>query len=80
MLGDLRQHLAQGGFGIQAVEFGRTDQAIHRSGTMSARIRPGEHQVLASLLCILGDKEHGRFRHLVRRIGDRKCRREKPGI
>ncbi len=48
MLGDAREHLAQIGLGIQAVEFRRADQAVDRRGTLAAGVRPGEEVVLAT--------------------------------
>ena len=46
MVGDAGQHLAQIGFGIEAVELGRTDQAVDRRGAFPARIRSGKQVVL----------------------------------
>jgi hypothetical protein len=38
MVGDTRQHLAQIGFGIETIEFRRTDQAVDGSGAFSTRV------------------------------------------
>jgi hypothetical protein len=39
MVGDTRQHLAQIGFGIETVEFRRTNQAVDRRRPLPASIR-----------------------------------------
>jgi hypothetical protein len=46
MVGDAGQHLAQIGFGIETVEFRRTNQAVDRRRPLSARIRSREQVVL----------------------------------
>jgi hypothetical protein len=38
MVGDTGQHLAQIGFRIEAIELGRTDQAVDRGSTFPTRV------------------------------------------
>lgn len=47
MLGDTLDHIAQVRLGIDAVELGRTDQAVDRGGTLAAGIGTGEQVILA---------------------------------
>jgi len=47
MVGDTGQHFAQIGFGIEAVEFRRTDQTVDGSGAFAASIRSGKQVVLS---------------------------------
>lgn len=46
MICDHREDVAQIGFGIDAVEFASLDQAVDRSGALSASIGAGEQPVL----------------------------------
>ena len=46
MIGDACEHGRQIGFGIDAVEFRRADQRVHRRGAIGARIRPSKKVVL----------------------------------
>ena len=48
VVGDASHHIPQIGFGIQAVKFRRTDQAVDRRGTFSSGIRSCEQVVLPS--------------------------------
>jgi hypothetical protein len=48
MVGDTRQHLAQIGFGIDTVEFRRTNQAVDRRRPLPASIRSGKQVVLSA--------------------------------
>src|SRR5512144_1125314 len=43
--GDAGEHVAEVGFGIEAVELGGLDQGIEGSGTLSAGIRTGEEPI-----------------------------------
>jgi hypothetical protein len=47
MVGDAREHFMQIGFGIEAVEFCRTDQAVDGRRPLPACIRSGKLVVLA---------------------------------
>ena len=46
MLSDPPDDEAQVGFGVEAVELGRTDQAVDAGGAFAAGIRPGKQIVL----------------------------------
>ena len=48
MIGDALDDETQIGFGVEAVEFGRADQAVDGSGAFAAGIRPGKQIVLAA--------------------------------
>jgi hypothetical protein len=48
VIGDAAQDVAEVGLRVQAVQFGRTYQAVDRSGALTARVRPGEEIVLPS--------------------------------
>ena len=48
MIGDSGEDMRQVGFRIDAVEFGRTDQAVHGRGPIAARVRSCKHVVLPS--------------------------------
>jgi hypothetical protein len=48
MIGDARQDVAQVTFRVESVKFCSSDQAVHRSRTLSAIIRAGEKKVLSS--------------------------------
>jgi hypothetical protein len=48
LVGEGREHVAQVGFGIDAVEFGGADQAVDRGGTFAASVRAREQVVLAT--------------------------------
>ena len=50
VVGDAREHIAQVGFGIKAVEFGRSDQAIDSGGALAAGIGATKQVVLA-IMC-----------------------------
>jgi hypothetical protein len=43
---DLSQHIAEIEFRIEAIELGRSDQAVHGSGTLPARVGTGKQIVL----------------------------------
>jgi hypothetical protein len=45
MIGDVRQHMPQIGFGIEAVELGRTDEGVEDGGTFASAIGAGEEIV-----------------------------------
>ena len=47
MVSNAREHIAQVGFGIEAVEFGRSDQAIDSGGALAAGIGATKQVVLA---------------------------------
>ena len=47
MFGDSREHLAEKGFGIVAVEFGGSQQAVECRGSITACIAAGEQIILA---------------------------------
>jgi hypothetical protein len=42
MVSDAPNDATQVGFRIDAIEFGRTDQAVNRSSALTARIRTGK--------------------------------------
>jgi len=71
MVGDASHHFPQMGFGIQTVEFRRTDQAVDRCGTFSSGIRSCEQAVLPAqgALTILDSRKllYGGFRQLITR-------------
>jgi len=48
MLGDVGQHMAQPGFGGDAVELGRADQRVDRGGALAAAVGAGEQVVAAA--------------------------------
>ena len=48
VVGDAREHIAQVGFGVEAVEFGRSDQAIDSGGALAAGIGATKQVVLAT--------------------------------
>ena len=48
VIGDAREHVAQVGFGIEAVELGRADQAVDRGGALAAGIGAAKQVVLAT--------------------------------
>ncbi len=45
MIGDVRQHMLQIGFGIEAVELGRPDEGIEDGGAFASAIGAGEEIV-----------------------------------
>ena len=46
MIGYAGEHFAQIGFGIEVIEFRRTNQAVERSGTFSTLVGSGKQVVL----------------------------------
>jgi hypothetical protein len=45
MRGDMRQHMAQPGFGVDPVQLGRSNQPIHDSGAFAAAVGAGKQEV-----------------------------------
>jgi hypothetical protein len=45
VIGDMREHMAQIGFGIEPVEPGRPDEGIEDSGAFASAVRAGEEVV-----------------------------------
>lgn len=52
MLGDAADHMTQVGLGVEAVEFGRADQAVNRRRTLASRVGAREEEILASPMSI----------------------------
>jgi hypothetical protein len=48
MVGDAGQHVSEIRFGVEAVDFGRANQAVDRGGALAASIGAGEQVVLAA--------------------------------
>jgi hypothetical protein len=48
MIGDMRQHVTQLGFGLDTVQLGRADQRVDRGGALPAAVRASE-QVVATV-------------------------------
>jgi len=47
-VGNAGEHVAQPGFGIDAVELGGLDQRVDRGGALAALVRAGEGPILSS--------------------------------
>jgi len=47
VIGDAREHVAEVGFRIDAVQLGRADQAVDRGGAVAAGIGSSKQVVLA---------------------------------
>ena len=48
MIGDMRQHVTQPGFGVDTVQLGRADQRVDRGGALAAAVGAGEHVIAAA--------------------------------
>jgi hypothetical protein len=48
MIGDMRQHVTQPGFGVDTVQLGCADQRVDGSGTLAAAVGAGEQVVPAA--------------------------------
>jgi hypothetical protein len=85
MIGDVRQHMPQIGFGIETVELGRPDEGVEDGGTFASAIRAREEIVAATdgnptqgpFGCGVMDSTNGRARALRTR---RRSSRERPLI
>ena len=45
MIGDMRQHVTQPGFGVDTVQLGRADQRVDRGGALAAAVGAGKQIV-----------------------------------
>jgi hypothetical protein len=48
VIGDAGKHVAQVGFGVEAVQFRRLDQRVHGGGTLAAAVGAGEEPILSA--------------------------------
>ena len=48
MVGDAGEHVAQVGFGVEAVELGGLDERVDRGGTLAAGVGAGEELILSA--------------------------------
>ena len=59
MLGDALQHVAQPSLGVDAIELGRANQAIHRGRALAAAVGAGKQEV-APAVCNAAQRPLGR--------------------
>src|ERR1700726_622072 len=48
VIGDAGKHVAQVGFGVEAVQFRRLDQRVHGGGPLAAAVGAGEEPILSA--------------------------------